>query len=93
MLVALLAETYPSEITRLLGARLYSIQSIVDALDKEGVLATRLLGRSRVVSLDPRFFASRELKALLLRLAEAEPGLQKAAASRRSRPTRATKPL
>ena len=93
LLVALLGETYPSEIARLLGARLYSVQAIVEALDRAGVLASRLRGGSRQVSLDPRFFASHELKALLLRLAEAEPGLHKAAASRRSRPRRPTKPL
>jgi hypothetical protein len=92
VLVALLGESYPSEIARLLGAPLFSVQKIVDSLDREGILATRLMGGTRRVSLDPRWFAARELEALLLRLAEAEPRLQKAAAGRRSRPRRARKP-
>lgn len=76
-----------------MGAPLFSVQKIVAALDREGVLATRLSGRARVVSLDPRYFAYPELKALLLRLADAEPELRAVAASRRSRPRRAGKPL
>lgn len=88
ILTALLGETYPTELARLLGAPLYSVQTIVDALDREGVVATRLIGRSRQVSLDPRYYCQKELKALLLRLSQGEPALQHAAASRRSRPRR-----
>ena len=86
VLVALLGETYPSELARLLDARLYSIQTIVAALAWEGIIATRMFANSRRVSLDPRYFAYRDLKSLLLRLAEAEPDLRAAAARRRSRP-------
>ncbi len=93
IMVALLGETYPLELARLLKAPRYSVQTIVDGLNREGILATRLLGRSRVVSLDPRYFAYGELKALLGRLAEAEDQLRQSAASRRSRPRRAGKPL
>ena len=93
IMTALLGDTYPTELARLLEAPLYSIQTIVRDLDREGVLATRRVGGSRMVSLDPRYFASKELLALLLRLAEAEPELREAATSRRSRPRRAGKPL
>lgn len=93
VLVALLGESYPSELARLLDAPLFSVQTIVDALDREGILATRLFGNTRRVSLDPRYFAQPELEALLLRLAEAEPELRRAAASRRSRPRRAGKAI
>ncbi|MDP3938857.1 MAG: hypothetical protein Q8R92_12090 [Deltaproteobacteria bacterium] len=93
VMTALLGETYPTELARLLEAPLYSVQTIVDALDKEGVFATRRVGSSRRVSLDPRYYAYKELRELLLRLAEAEPELRAAAARRRSRPRRAGKPL
>ncbi|MEE9270145.1 MAG: hypothetical protein V3V49_07780 [Candidatus Krumholzibacteria bacterium] len=93
ILIALLGESYPTELARLLDARLYSIQTIVRALDREGILATRLSGSSRRVSLDPRYFAHKDLRNLLLRLAEAEPALGTAAARRRSRPRRAGKPM
>ena len=91
ILVALLGDSYPSELARLLGAPLYSVQRIIDGLDEQGVFATRLSGNTRRVSLDPRYFAYAELKRLLLRLAEADPTLRAAAASRRSRPRRARK--
>jgi len=91
--IALLGETYPSELARLLKAPLYSVQNIIVALDREGVIATRISGGSRRVSLDPRFFAYGELKDLLLKLADAEPELRAAVSGRRSRPRRAGKPL
>ena len=93
ILIALLGESYPAELARLLGAPLFSVQKIVDALDREGIVASRISGKTRRVSLDPRYFAQQELEALLLRLAEAEPELHRAAASRRSRPRRAGKAL
>jgi hypothetical protein len=93
VLIALLGESYPTELARLLKARLYSIQTIVDALDLGGILASRISGNTRRVSLDPRYFAYKELRKLLLRLAEAEPEIQTAAAQRRSRPRRKGKPL
>lgn len=91
--VALLGETYATELARLLKAPLFSVQNIVAALDREGIVAMRLSGRSRLVSLDPRYFAFQELKDLLLKLAEAEPELRSAASSRRSRPRRGGGPL
>ncbi len=89
-MTALLEETYPTELARLLSAPLYSIQRIVEDLGSDGILAIRGSGRGRVkgVSLDPRYFAYTQLKELLLRVAEAEPDLEAAARSRRSRPIR-----
>ena len=93
MLTALLGDTYPTEIAHLLGAPLYSVQSIVNGLERDGVLAARRMGNQLRVSLDPRFFAFKELRALLLRLAEAEPGLRSIASGRRSRPRRSGQPI
>lgn len=86
ILLALLESSYPSELTRLLDAPLYSVQTILQNLEGQGCVASRQQGRMRIVSLDPRYFAFKELRSLLLRLAEAEPSLQAAAAQRRSRP-------
>ncbi len=91
--IALLGDTYPSELARLLEAPLFSVQNIVAALDREGVVAVRAAGRSRLVSLDPRYFAFNELKNLLLKLSAAEPRLRAAVAGRRSRPRRSGEPL
>lgn len=93
VLIALLGETYPTELARLLGAPLYSIQTVVNAFDRDGILATWLVGNTRRVALDPRYFAFKELRQLLLLVADAEPALRAAAAKRRSRPRRMGKPL
>ena len=93
VLLALLEESYPSELARLLGAAKAPVIYIVDDLEREGVVASRRLGRTRRLSLEPRYFAARELQALLLKLSEGEPELQRIAASKRSRPRRKGKPL
>lgn len=92
-LIALLKESYPSELIRLLDAPKASVLQILEGLEKEGVIVSRQLGRTRRVTLNPRYFAAKELQALLEKLASGWPELQSIAASRRSRPRRVGKPL
>jgi DNA-binding transcriptional ArsR family regulator len=93
LMLALLGETYPAELTRLLGATKASVIQILAGLEAEGVVASRLLGRTRRVSLDPRYFGAKELTALLGKLASGRPELRRLAAARRARPRRTGKPL
>lgn len=94
MLVAirLLEGTYPSELAALLGVRPYTVQSILASLEREAVIVSRLVGRTRTVSLNPRYFAHAELSALLWKLGERDGDLQARLAARRRRPRRAGKP-
>lgn len=91
--IALLEETYARELARVLGAPLISVQRIVDALDIEGIIATRLAGRLRRITLNPRYFAGKEIETLLRRLALADQPLVDAAGAIRRRPRRKGKPL
>lgn len=91
IMLALLEETYPTELARLLDAPLYSVQTILASLEDQGIVASRKRGRMRMVSLDPRYYAFEELQALLRRMARAEPELEEAAAGRRSRPRQTTR--
>lgn len=91
--IAVLETTYAAELARLLGATLYTVQQIVWALEREGVLAIRNVGRTRLIELNPRFFAYRELKDLALKLADAMPSIRAAAATLRRRPRRTGKKL
>ncbi len=91
LLLALLGESYPAELARLVEAHPFSMGEILDGLEIEGVIASRRLGRTRCVALNPRYFAARELQALLSKLAEGEPALRGLAATRRSRPQRPKK--
>ena len=88
----MLGETYPSELAAMLDLRLFSVQSILASLEREGITISRLLGRTRRVTLNPRYFASKELDALLWKVGKQDTALQQALASRRRRPRRAGKP-
>jgi len=88
VLLALLGESFPSELCRLLDAKKAAILYIVNGLEAEGIVASRPLGRTRRIELDPRYFAAKELRALLLKLAESDDRFQTAAARRRARPRR-----
>lgn len=90
--IRLLGETYPSELAAMLGLPLFSVQSIVASFERDAVVMSRLLGRTRLVSLNPRYFAFKELDALLLKLGLQDAPLQSMLASRRRRPRRAGKP-
>ncbi len=90
--IRMLEETYPSELAAMLGLRLFSVQSIVTSLEREGVLVSRLMGRTRTLRLNARYLAAKELDALLWRLGEADVALQKQLATRRRRPRRSGKP-
>ncbi|MDQ6929989.1 MAG: MarR family transcriptional regulator [Candidatus Eremiobacteraeota bacterium] len=92
MLVAVLEETYPAELARFLGASISSVQRTLDKIEEDGLVATRPLV-VRAVTLNPLYPAAKELRALLLRLAEGYPAYQRLKESRRRRPRNRNKPL
>ena len=59
----------------------------------DGLVAGRTIGRTRLVQLDPRYFASETLAAYLLRLSEPEADLRRRVVAIRRRPRRTGKPL
>ena len=88
-LIALLDRTYPRELARLSGIPLASVQRMVNDLERDGVLATRIVGANREVSLDRRFYGADELRSLLLKYAKRDPDLERRVSSLRRRPRRA----
>ena len=91
--LVLIEPAYPRQISELLGEHLVSVQNAVAALQDLGVVASRLVGRTRLVELDRRWYAASEVRALLERLVEADPELREIAATARQRPRRPGKPL
>jgi DNA-binding transcriptional ArsR family regulator len=89
----LLSESYPRELARILDAPLSSVQKALSSLEKDGLVAARRAGRTRLVRLDPRYFAHEDLQRLLLRLTEPEAALRRRVNSLRRRPRRSGKPL
>jgi len=92
-LVALLGETYPRELARLSNAPLPSVQRMVNDLEREGVVVSRIVGANREVRLNPRFYGANELRALLVRYAKRDPSLERRVSELRRRPRRAGKAL
>lgn len=90
---ALLEETYPRELTVLLALPLITVQRAVNQLEREGVLASRRVGVQRMIRLNPRYFALKELRPLVLRLAKGMPDVAQAISSLRRRPRRAGKTI
>ena len=88
LLITLLEETYPGELTRLLDAKAAAVLYIVDGLEAEGIITSRRLGRTRRLALDPRYYLASELKALLMKQGEADARLCQLAGKRRARPRR-----
>jgi DNA-binding transcriptional ArsR family regulator len=89
----LLDESYARELARLLDAPLSGVQGALRSLERDGLVAGRLVGRTRLFQLDPRYFARDELRRYLLRLTEAENTLRARVAGLRRRPRRGGKPL
>lgn len=89
--IRLLEETYVSELAQLLDLHHFSVQSILVTLERESVIVGRLMGRTRTLMLNPRYFAYPELSALLWKLGEQDVELQGKLAARRRRPRRAGK--
>ncbi len=80
-----LGQTFLSELARVLDRRPTEIIRAVSSLERVGVVATRRMGRTRVVQLEPRFWGAKELYALLLRMSEM-PRYRQRWASVRGRP-------
>jgi DNA-binding transcriptional ArsR family regulator len=91
LLIAVLDETYPAQLSRYAGASISSVQRTLDLLEREGLIATRQLV-VRAVTLNPLYPAAKELKAFLLRVAEGYPQYQVIRESIRRRPRRRNKP-
>ena len=91
--LSLLTESFPRELGRLLSEPINGVQQALAGLEKDGLVAARSAGRTRLYQLNPRYFALKELQAFLKRLAEPETDLRNRIESLRKRPRRAGKRL
>ena len=65
-----LQRTYASEIARVLDRHTTEIQRAVATLERAGVIVTTKTGTTRLIELNPHYWARAELYALLLQLSE-----------------------
>ncbi len=90
--VRLLGSSYPRELGRLLAASPSLILKALHSLERDGLVAGRAVGRSRLYTLDPRYFAKDDLQRYLARLSEADVELRQRVAQLRRRPRWTGKP-
>jgi hypothetical protein len=96
VLIFLLArkEGYPTEIARFYRTDVFGIQKQLDRLANGGVLVSRLAGRTRLYTFNPRYPFLRELTALIEKAFSFYPvGEREALLMNRRRPRRREKPL
>jgi DNA-binding transcriptional ArsR family regulator len=90
--LGLLESSYPRELARLLDAPVSGVRKALKSLEMDGLVAGRLVGRTRLMQLSPTYFAAPELRTYLQRLAEGDPELEERSRALRRRPRRTGKP-
>jgi DNA-binding transcriptional ArsR family regulator len=85
-------QSYPRELARLLAAPVSVVQKAVRGLEQDGLVTGRMLGRTRLLELDPEYFAARPLRGFLASLLRADRHLKARAAGGRRRSLRVTSP-
>lgn len=93
VLMSLLGSSYPLELSRLVGSGNSVVRKALASLERDGLVAGRLTGRTRVFTLAPTYFAAKELRSYLQRMADADRELRQRAAQLRRRPRWTGKPL
>ncbi|MBI3163019.1 MAG: ArsR family transcriptional regulator [Chloroflexi bacterium] len=84
---------YARDIARFFETNLYGIQKQLDKLEAGGVLASRLVGRTRLYTFNPRYPFLKELQTLLSKaLTFYPPEVQENLLMNRRRPRRKGKP-
>ncbi|SRR6266567_8972375 len=87
-------EGYPRDIARFFSTDLTPIQRQLDVLERGGILASRLAGRTRIYTFDPRYPLLEQVKALLEKALSFYPqDEQDRLLLARQRPRRTGKPL
>ena len=89
----LLESSFPRELARLLDVSPSVVLKALASLERDGLVAGGSLGRSRLYTLDHRYFAKADLEDYLSRLGEADLALRKEVARLRRRPRWSRKPL
>jgi DNA-binding transcriptional ArsR family regulator len=89
----LLVESYPRELERFLDSSLSGVQKALASLERDGLVAARAVGRTRLYRINPRAPARRELERYLDGLLETDAEIRARAMRLRRRPRRAGKPL
>ncbi|MCB1732762.1 MAG: winged helix-turn-helix transcriptional regulator [Pseudomonadales bacterium] len=85
---------YPREIANSWSMDVSTVQNQLLRMERDGLLVSRTVGRTRVFEFNPRYAFKDEVKALLNKaLAQLPPGVREQLTLQRKRPRRTGKPL
>ncbi len=93
VVLSLVGSSFQRELARLLGRAPSVVQKALTGLERDGLVSGRLVGRTRSYTLNPSYFARKEMDAFLSRLAQADTDVRERTGALRRRPRRAGKPL
>ena len=93
LILALLGESHASEIARILDANASNVSKAIDSLEQAGVVVGIAVGRTRRITINPRYPYQADLTPLLQKMATTHPGLIQAVSELRHRPRRTGKQL
>ena len=80
-------QSYPRELARLLAAPLSVVQKALRTLERDALVTGRMIGRTRLLQLNPAYFALRPLRSFLATLLQADRRLEsRATGGRRKSP-------
>jgi DNA-binding transcriptional ArsR family regulator len=89
----LLDSSFPRELSRILEVPVSAVSRALVGLERDALVVGRLVGRARVYTVNPAYFAKRELDEYLLRLSDADAELRARSVQLRRRPRKTGKPL
>ncbi|QYK52321.1 MAG: hypothetical protein KF824_08630 [Fimbriimonadaceae bacterium] len=92
-LVYVLKDTYAKELADLTGLGATTVKNQLSNWENTGIISLRTVGRQRMVTLNPRFYAINELCALLERMVLQNPEILEIASAKRSRPRKTGKEI
>ena len=92
-LLGILERSYPRELAALLDEDLSVVQRTVDDLERDGILASRLFGRTRLFELNRTYQHYARVRDLLAHMGQTDPETVAAAQRTRQRPRRARKEI
>jgi predicted transcriptional regulator len=89
----LLEQSYSRELSRFLRIPLSVVQKGIRSLERDNLITGRFFGKTRIIQLNPSYFAAAEVRALLNKLVESHTDLRSRASRVRRRPRRTGKRL
>ena len=84
----LLEQSYARELSRFLRLPVSVVQKGIRSLERDDLIAGRLAGKTRLLQLNPAYFAAAEVQALVNKLIEADTDLRSRATQLRKRSRR-----